>query len=279
MSLRKTCAAALVLLLMPLMPACSTTRSTTRSASGGDAEVSSETLSSENQRLAKALKSSDWSVRTQAIADLRDKGPAAVEALPALIHALSDKHRLVRLWATETLGGLGPAAQTSAGELTRFLEKESDPGVRAAAAKALAQIEGPHGIPALIRALGDKDLGVRRSAAFSLGEMGSAAQEAIPTLIRVVQSDDDLGAQELAIRALGKIGPAAAPAVPALIEILKGKDSSRRFLRLAAIRTLGQIGPAAAQAVGAIRESMELDPNSGGLVKETLEHIEGEKKQ
>jgi HEAT repeat protein len=47
--------------------------------------------------------------------------------------------------------------------------------------------------------------------------MGPAAQQAVPTLVGML-NDPDLQVRKAAAHALGQIGPAAASAVPALVQ-------------------------------------------------------------
>jgi HEAT repeat protein len=63
--------------------------------------------------------------------------------------------------------------------------------------------------------LGDAEISVRVTAAMALGNMGAAAQEAVPALIRALK-DQDSQVRNWAATALGSIGPAAESAVPAL---------------------------------------------------------------
>ena len=75
---------------------------------------------------------------------------------------------------------------------------------------------GTEAVPALIAALTDAYVDVRRLAADALGNIGPAAAEAVPALIAAL-TEADVDVRRLAADALGNIGPAAAEAVPALI--------------------------------------------------------------
>lgn len=79
-------------------------------------------------------------------------------------------------------------------------------------------------IPALIQATEDKDGMVRAWAASALGEIGPGAKEAVPALIKLVH-DPDEGCRNYACIALGDVGPAAKDALPALRKELN--DSSK----------------------------------------------------
>src|SRR5439155_5502063 len=85
--------------------------------------------------------------------------------------------------------------------------------------------------------LKDKDKAVRQNAAYALGEIGQAAKDAVPALLKALK-DEDTEVKKYAMGALGEIGPDAKAAVPALIETLKDDD-----LRYHAASALGGIGP------------------------------------
>jgi len=66
--------------------------------------------------------------------------------------------------------------------------------------------------------LGSADAAVRKKAARELGRIGAADPAAVPALIRALK-DKDAGVREAAVLALLAIGPPAAEAGPALTEV------------------------------------------------------------
>ena len=58
-------------------------------------------------------------------------------------------------------------------------------------------------------------------------DMGPAAQDAVPELVRLLK-DPDAAVRRAAAEALGQIGPAAKDAVPELVKLLKDPDKSVR---------------------------------------------------
>ncbi len=181
--------------------------------------------------------------------------PAGAEAaLPRLAEALRDEQEAVRAAAARALGALGPKANATTPALLAALD---DPraDVRAAAALALARMELSAGaVPSLVRCLGSGDAYVRGFAAWSLGNLGPAAQGAVPALVEALEADDTAN---VVAAALARIGPAAAQAVPALAADLHGTEAGRRWR---AARTLGRIGPMAEAAVPDLRAALR-DPN------------------
>jgi Flp pilus assembly protein TadD len=67
------------------------------------------------------------------------------------------------------------------GTVSQILMSSADAGARRKAARDLASM-GSAGVPALIRALGDRDRGVREAAVSTLGALGPAAKQALQYL-------------------------------------------------------------------------------------------------
>jgi HEAT repeat protein len=92
-------------------------------------------------------------------------GPAATEAVPALVAELSSEDSGRRWRAARTLGRIGPGAAAAVPDLVAALDDPNE-GVRFRAARALGQIgpEARSAAAALQEATGDPDAGVRREA-------------------------------------------------------------------------------------------------------------------
>ena len=119
------------------------------------------------------------------------------------------RHEAVR--RLEVIGD--PAA---APELARLVTEDKSPFVRAAAARALGKLGSPEGVPALIRALEDPAFHVRQAAVWSLGEIGAAAEPALPALHPLTQNPQRYPQAELTVAqvaeiAIGRIEAAKAP--------------------------------------------------------------------
>jgi len=80
---------------------------------------------------------------------------------------------------------------------------------------------------------------VQWRAVVSLGQLGAAAQSAVPDLANMLQAPDT-SVRWVAARALSEIGPAAQKAAPALIKALGDPDAG---VRLQAATALGRIDP------------------------------------
>jgi HEAT repeat protein len=161
----------------------------------------------------------------------------------------------VRTECASALGRLGPAGRAAVPALFAALQDPSE-AVRAAAARALAAIgPGAEDVPRLVAGLGSGDTYVVAFAAWSLGNLGSAAQAAVPDLARALARDDT---NAVVAGALARIGPSAASAVGVLAEGLRSDDANRRWR---AARTLGRIGPPAASAVASLTAALS-DPDS-----------------
>jgi len=188
-------------------------------------------------------------VRGKAAKFLGETGPAAKDAVPALIKALDDWGYYVRHDSESMLDSIH---------------------VRDLAAQAIAQI-GESAIPSLIETLtvyGNSE-SLRANAAQLLGRIGPPAKEAVPALIKALSSENS-GIQASASAALGEIGPAAKEAVPALIKALSSENIR---VRASASAALGQIGPAAKDAVPALTQTLSTD-DQNNLRSSALEALE-----
>lgn len=128
-------------------------------------------------------------------------------------------------------------------------------------ANAEQKIEGdepPHADEALLPLLADFESGSteeRIAAAMAIRELGIVAWPAIPALIDAL-ADPIIGVRRSAAGALGGIGPTAAAAVPALTQRLA---DPHRFVRSWAAMALYEIGGPAKPATDALIHLMRTD--------------------
>jgi HEAT repeat protein len=89
--------------------------------------------------------------------------------------------------------------------------KAPDPGTRLKAVRTLPERRGDavQVIPALVEALKDEDVDVRRGAAYGLGTFGEQAKDAVPPLVASLR-DREPAVRKAAGIALKQIDPAAA---------------------------------------------------------------------
>ncbi|BCU12688.1 HEAT repeat domain-containing protein [Microcystis aeruginosa] len=224
------------------------------SAAEALAEIGSETAI---PGLLKALEDSDWPVRRRAALALGKIGSET--AIPGLLKALEDSNVFVRSDAAEALGNIG--SETAIAELLKALE-HSNKDVRSHAAASLGEIGSETAIPELLKALEHSDDDVRGKAAVALGKIGT--ETAIAGLLKALEdSDNDVrrnaafafnDVRRNAVEALGKIGSETA-----IAGLLKALEHSDDYVRGDAAFALGKIGSETAIA---------------GLLK-ALEHSDG----
>jgi len=241
--------------------------------------------------LGQALEAGSRDVRLAGAWALRALGPAAASEAARLVTTLrTDESTGVRAAAARALGAVlshgeagdrttpeaddeppagkrrAPATPGAEDERTRSAVVEpllgalADPSeaVRHAAADALFEVGiEPGEVEALTDALASDDPYVRGFAAWSLGNLGSAAGPAVPALVAALDREKT---EATVIGALARIGPAAAPAVPRLVETLHSDDVDRRWR---AARTLGRIGEPARSATPDLIAALSDDVDAG----------------
>jgi len=149
-------------------------------------------------------------------------GVPARDAIPALLRNTGydrDLDRAIRESVDTILAA--PQIQTQLAVLIARL-KDSDPAERLRAAKALAAFgtDGKPAIPALTRALNDRDPDVRRQALRALEaiQIRVEASDAVLGVYISDLTDTDEAIRLRAAKALGRYGPAAKAALPVLTE-------------------------------------------------------------
>lgn len=215
----------------------------------------------------KELNDRDPSVRKAAAYAMRDLGPAAKTALPALFKILKDDPSPeVREWAGYALASVAPtdsgvlqallqAMQNDASEKVRGsataalsnikpkpksgipelkqLLKHNCASVRKNAVQAIAEIEDPKALtPILMSSLGDKDATVRETIAWHLA---ISPIDVVPALSKAL-ADEDPAVRAGASLALGNCarfarqekGSLVKDALPSILGLLRDKESAVR---------------------------------------------------
>jgi HEAT repeat protein len=176
-------------------------------------------------------------------------GPQAVwpkavpaELVDALLQAVDDENKKVRIEAIYTLGVIGSANQLklSDGAVARLVKSldHYDPAVRAGAARVVGRLQVKEAGDALLKAVNDSKSEVRYAAIRALGEIRE--ERAIQALTEQLTY---YGRGEGAWSALDALARIAHPSsVPLFTARLADKDP---FLRRAAAEGLGRAGDAA----------------------------------
>ena len=160
--------------------------------------------------------------------------------IAALIAALRDSDAGVRRAAAHSLGNL---ENPRAVEPLVSVLRDNDVEVRRNAVWALGNIEDRRAVPGLITALRDSDAEVRKSAAWALGNIEDpAAGDALAAALK----DESAEVRKNAAWALGELELTQAPA--GLIEAMRDKDPE---VRKTATWAVGEMGDA--RAVPALR--------------------------
>lgn len=211
-----------------------------------------------------ALKSTDETVRVEAIDRLGHFGAKAAEAVPALVELLQDSSAAVRAHAARSLGKIGPAAKSAMPALAK-LAGDPEKSVRGAVVTAIGAIHpDPNvAVPVLVKIIRDAEPAVRIRALRSLVSLGKPAALELGKMLE----DDSL--EYWAELGLAELGPEAKEAVPALVkELNDAHPESRRESILA----LAAMGPNASEAVGALTKALD-DPMVRGAAAYALGRI------
>ncbi|NQU21814.1 MAG: HEAT repeat domain-containing protein [Candidatus Nealsonbacteria bacterium] len=190
------------------------------------------------------------SIRAHAAQALGKIGAPAKSAAEALVKLVADKDNVVQREAVEALGSIKPGPDVVIPLFNKLL-READPNVRLHVMSALAD-RGAEVVEGLIKALADEE--ARHWACVVLTEIGPDAADAVPALVKLLETEKDTNHLDLrreAILALAAIGPKAAPAVPELTAAL---DCVKRINSGAAAYALGSIGPEAKTAEAKLKE-------------------------
>jgi HEAT repeat protein len=207
-------------------------------------------------RLVEALKAPEPRLRAIAARALIDLNPDPAIVRPVMQKVMQDASPEALNDMLDALASLGEKAVP---RLIKALETEE---VRAKAAAILGRIGPPAkaAVPALIKALSDKNPETRNEVLFALGAIGPDAKDAVPTISRALAAPDKNVCYS-ACYALGKIGPAAKPCCAELQKCLAGDDP---FLAMASAWALAHIDPkdpqTAAKAVPVLMRALR-DPD------------------
>jgi HEAT repeat protein len=210
----------------------------------------------------------------QAIEGVAAFGP---DAVPLAGKALANNR--LRLGAVLALKRLGPAAKDAVPELVQAMSKEPQVDTRREIFFALAAI-GPseEAVPELIKSLSHENVKVRNGATYALGKIGPPAKSALPTLKRNMMSTDDEYLPMVSAWAAAQIDYENPETVRQTMPVfIKGLSHREMLVRLEAAKTLALFGPRAKEAVPALKQAQQdKDPYVREAVTAALKKIEGE---
>lgn len=169
--------------------------------------------------------------------------------VPGIAKALSNTNVVTRILAADSLSQLGTNA-TSAVPALIAAARDTNREVRIVIMQALGSIHGDAqlAVPALTNALTDTQYVVRARAATALGAYGTDAVPAIPSLI-TLSTEDLVLDRNSALDALGSIHSKPDLTLPPLTNALTDPEVTTR---LTAARSLGNFGNEAKPAVPAL---------------------------
>jgi HEAT repeat protein len=187
--------------------------------------------------LIEILRTGNRATQQDAMRALAKIGPAARDAVPLVAGLLPDPQ------AIETLGAIG-------GFESLIRELKARPDVKLVGPLVRA---GEPAVPSLIDVLGHENARVRRLAAQILGAMRGKAAAAVPALTKAALGDPDRSVRDRAQRSLGEIGPAAKDAAPALVRLVEQEDSYGALDALLAMRAAPELARLLRHPKGALR--------------------------
>jgi len=171
--------------------------------------------------LIRALKDRDETVRVHVIVALGRIGPAD-GSFATVLKTIAEQDPLAdfRIWAIRALGLVGAKSNIVVPTLVKMLVDAND-DIRNSAAYSLGKIRPTREVlPALLGKLNAGNPSERSLAAYTLGMLGpEVATEALPALIRALR-DEDIDVRKGALSSLMEFREAAAPAEPALRQAL-----------------------------------------------------------
>lgn len=159
-----------------------------------------------------------------------------------------------RAAAARSLAEMGSNAAPAVEALSRAL-KDSEADVRKQAAHALGRIgvASAPAIPALTACLADDDRSVRLSTAYALVAIAPTERAMLPVLGEAARGGDPR-----ACVALGQMGPAAEDAIP---DLVIAASNSQALVRAKAVAALRMVGSNDRRAVAAIERALH-DPSA-----------------
>lgn len=201
--------------------------------------------------LIEALKDESCDVRLGAAYALEQIGLPAQKAVPALTESLSDKDLYVRFNAADALAKMERSQQS----IPIYIDMLSDEKFRLRAAERLIDLKQEAAcLPTLREMLKDKS----SMKQIYVCELLIKANDHMPCVepLQSLLGDVDDGIRIRAAKALGEIGPAAKEAIPSLVRAL---GDEHRWVRNCSIGALEAIGIKSEKVLKALKQVRDLD--------------------
>ena len=167
-----------------------------------------------------------------------DDPQAADRAGQLIVAGLQSESPTVQAAAARALAESDLRSDSTADALIAALEN-APPHVATQAVHALA-VQGSKAVPDVARGLENEKL--RLYSIRVLKMMGPDAAEAVPALVKVLESSDDPAVRREVQFALAAIGPAAGTAVPELVKSLSAENEAVRYSAIYALGSLREQG-------------------------------------
>ena len=178
-------------------------------------------------------------LRLEALERLGEAGPIAEPEVPRMLRALGDVDPQVRNAALRALSGLGASGGRAVTGMVQMMRSDPDTSLRVEAAGRLGDLydAGAPAVPALLTALGDPLISVRRAAIGSLGDIGLGALDSARAIavidslaLRTVARDS--GLRRAAARSLARLDDRA---TPRLARLANSPDSAVALIAIEAL--------------------------------------------
>lgn len=206
--------------------------------------------------LLRAMTSTNDGVGESAASTLVGSGFDPGLVVPGIAKVLSNPNVAIRILAADSISQLGTNAASAVPALI-VAARDTNREVRLVVVQALGNIHGDPqlAVPTLTKALTDTQYVVRARAATALAEYGTNAVSAIPLLV-ALSTEDLVLDRNSAIQALGSIHSKPDLILPLLTNALIDHEESTR---LYAARSLGNFGDEAKSAAPALIDLYHLE--------------------
>jgi HEAT repeat protein len=198
--------------------------------------------------------------RAEAAMLLRECGPAAKAAVPALLRALNAKDDYTRVRVAEELLEIDPNQAGAVIPVLIELLDSADSGGEAASELSKLKLSAKDAKAALAKLLPAKN---EKPSEFlpklnRVQKLGALAlldpedDDAIRLLVETLGDPDYVVVRSFVLRALGALGPRGKVAVPAILDVAKADESGSCTWQIC--QALAQIGPGAKEAIPWLNE-------------------------